>query len=166
MKLVSDQTTNVVEANKAAARVRARAAAVAVNVLRIVAGAGKPADVIDEIALLFEAFEDLVPFSRGQEYPYAPHTAIAEGMRDFDWRLRDAGYQSHPMEKGPIDYCVSDIAKFALRWRAAQLAAQPTQEASSFGDLVGSVRQYPEARKTEWDDPFESFQAQQKAQKT
>lgn len=119
---------------------RQAVASLAGNLLRIVAGGGKPRDIRAEAERLLAACND----------PATPKNALAEGARDFDWRRFDDRYSTPTLADldrwkadGTFDRKarLEDVAKAALRWRAAQLLAQPTQE-NVAERALGSAAEY------------------------
>jgi hypothetical protein len=158
IKLATDSETadgirarNKSEVERSARDLRFAARALASNLMRIAAGAGKPHNIIGEVADLYASYRSLYPFSGTEFYPYAPHAPITEGLQDFDWRDGNASY-SRPTNED-LDRWANDgtlararalgqIADCALRWRAAQLAAQPTQETVAERNLTYAARAY------------------------
>ena len=158
IKLATDSETadgirarNKSEAERSAMHLRSAASALASNLMRIAAGAGKPHNIIGEVADLYASYRSLYPFSGTEFYPYAPYAPITEGFQDFDWREGHASY-SRPTSEDLARWAkdgttaraefLSEIADQALRWRAAQLAAQLTQESTAESNLKAAVRRY------------------------
>jgi hypothetical protein len=130
--------------------------ALAANILRIIAGAGKGSELISQICEVLKAYQELQPLSGRACYPYPPSTPMVEGLRELDWRRGAEGYHQPTEEDlerwrrdGSADLAdaKSVVAQAALRLTAAQLLRQPTQESTADHQLFSAIRQLEEARR-------------------
>jgi hypothetical protein len=141
---------------RATVQLKYATSALAANILRIIAGAGKEYELIAQICELLKAYNELQPLSGRASYPYAPSTPIVEGLRELDWRKGVEGYYQ-PTEEDlvrrqrdgsvAVENAKADVVQAALRLTAAQLMAQPTQESTADSQLIYAMRKFGEA----WD---------------
>ena len=161
LKLVSDNDERELArqrertaADRAAVQLTYATRALAANILRIIAGAGKDYELVRQIVEVLNAYKELHPLSGRTSYPYAPSYPMVEGLRELDWRKGTEGYHQPTEEDlarrerdgaAALDDAKADVVQSALRLIAAQLMAQPTQESVADGQLVSAIRRYEES---------------------
>ena len=142
IELVVNQNEQEIAAKNAATELELVTSELAANILRIVAGAGKPHQLLRQCEEFAIAYRALLPFCGSKYYPYGPNAAITMGATDFDWRRHKAGYDRPTPEQRWAnntlyrDNKIEETVQAALRWRAAQLAANPTHESTEHSKLV------------------------------
>jgi hypothetical protein len=148
LKTVPGMDTAEGQRARADFEMRQAVASLAGNLLRIIAGGGKPQNVRTEAERLLAACND----------PSTPENALVNGARDFDWRRHDDRYRAPTpadldrwKRDGSLDRDerMEALATAALRWRAAQLLAQPTQESTAQRDLCSAAEYFVEWRPRE-----------------
>jgi hypothetical protein len=161
LKLVADndekqlvRQRDKTRAERAAIQLSCATRALAANILRIIAGAGKDYELFGQMIEVLKAYDELHPMSGRASYPYPPSTPMVEGLHELDWRRGAEGYYQ-PTENdlarrrdgsADLDDAKADVVQAALRMTAAQLMAQPTQESVADSQLVSAIRRFEEAR--------------------
>jgi hypothetical protein len=129
--------------------------ALAANILRVIAGAGKHYELIGQIIEVIKAYNELQPLSGSAAYPYAPSNPMVEGLQELDWRRDMEGYHQPTEEdltrwrrdgSAAVDDAKADVVQAALRLIAAQLMAQPTQQRTADSQLISAIRRFEEAK--------------------
>lgn len=85
-------------ADRAASQLSYVTRALAANILRIIAGAGKEYELATQLVNVLKAYSELHPFSGRAAYPYAPSTPMVEGLRELNWRKGMDGYHQSTEE--------------------------------------------------------------------
>jgi hypothetical protein len=145
--LVHSQDAENVSAKQAEKELEWATSRLAANLMRIVAGAGKPQKVFTDAYDFCEAYSHLLSFHG--RVACDPLAAIVKGATDFEWRRHDTGYTQPTAEflamwerDGSMarERMIEEIARWSLRWRAAQLLAQPTQESQAHSGIYQAIR--------------------------
>jgi hypothetical protein len=144
------------DAEGAAESLSHAARALAANVLRVIAGAGKDHTLIEEAVALLKAYRELQPYSGTDAYRYSPIAPIAEALTDLDWRKNNPSYPDYDseesrrrwLEDGTEEVRLAEEAVFraVLRVVAARLVRQPTQESVSHSQFIGALFDLERAR--------------------
>ena len=144
------------DAERAALQLNSATRAMAANILRIIAGAGKDYALIEQVLAVLTAYQEMHPYAGTAAYPHSPVAPIREALIELDWRKNNPNYGGHNDPKSEERW-LSDgttgvrlakdwIVRSALRVAASQLAQQPTQEHSALDQLSQALREYERAR--------------------
>jgi hypothetical protein len=142
------------EAQRAAQHLADGTRRLVANILRIIAGAGKHYELIDQMIAVLNAFHELQPYTGKAAYPSHPIAPIAEALTDLDWRKNNPDYpdyvspENRRQSDGSLGVRLAEeaIIKAALRVTAARLARQPTQESISYSHLIEALVEFERAR--------------------
>lgn len=121
----------------------------AANLLRIIAGAGKPALVIHQIGPVIEAHKQLVEITGNTA---ASEAAINQGLGSLDWYADDPRWKH---DTGEIDHAQNEIIRAALRLLAAEFLSQHPQKSQAEASLIAAIERHTTAReelKRAWKD--------------
>jgi hypothetical protein len=162
LKLVADNDDMALSRHReniaseiAASRLSHATRALAANILRIIAGAGKDYKLTSQMVEVLKAYQELHPFSGRACYSHTPSTPMTGGLRNLNWRKGAEGYYQPTDEdlakrehdgSAAVDRAKEDIVQAALRLTAAQLMAQPTQESTADSQLMAAIRDFDQAR--------------------
>lgn len=117
-----------------------RVRALAANLLRVIAGAGKDYEIIENCADLIQAAHAYLDLRSGPEV----FSIMAIALTDRDWRKQDSRY-THKRQLTAESMAEDRVVQHALRFVAAQLLHQTTQESTNEGDLHLAARQLTKA---------------------
>lgn len=146
------------EADRAKEWLAQRTRDLAANMLRVIAGAGKSFELMDQMEQVAQAYVRLVEHldGIGGDFAYGATLAMEQALRDLDWRSHTEGYgegitdadRARWRDDGStaLAYTESVIFSQALRVVAAQLARQPTQESRAGSSFAAALRWREEAR--------------------
>lgn len=143
---MSAEPTTTEQYNRATEQVGVQLRSLAINILRICAGAGKPLDIPREAVELLRAYNDRhqIPgyFSEREtawiDYRLLRQEKAMETSDREHARLMENG--RHAMESSE-----DDVVQAALRLAAARLAGQATQISKASNALHGSTREWLDA---------------------
>lgn len=151
VKIVSDQSEKQLQQARAEQRLDATLRTCAANFLRVVAGAGRPEDLPQEMLAVLEAVQAMQDAGAG--------TRVGEVIAEtLDVEAASRSW----IERQPIDvreawgrngdlariWASERLRKAGLRLAAADLVGQLTQRRSAESELHQGVADYLEARKT------------------
>jgi hypothetical protein len=118
----------------------------AANILRIIAGAGKDYDLVEQCTNLLQAVVELDEIK--EQVIDLPTVVMTNALRETDWRkLFPQDYPTYGERQWTEQTIAEDsLVQAALRMTAAQLVRQPTHEHRNHTDMVIAARELIEAK--------------------
>jgi hypothetical protein len=121
------------------------------NMLRIIAGAGKSSELIEQIQPIVAACESLMKLTGNS---LAAEIQIEQTLQTLDWRANNPNY-SRPSDEdlarweidgsADLERAERAIVKEACQIVAAQIAEEPNQESKRHYQFVTAIKDYVEA---------------------
>ena len=130
------------EAEAAAANLQRAMRALAANLLRVIAGAGKDYELTGQMAGVLNA--QLALNKVANFYPHEIERPIRDALNNLDWRREHPAYRQSTAEDqarweedgtASLKRAEQMVRTASLRLVAAQLAQQPSQESAANHDL-------------------------------